>query len=207
MEVAHCELKWGISIKNIGRSAVSIEDHERRVEEYWYWRNREIDAQFDAQAAASSREIDRLLSGEELEAKYGSRRSRSSSDSTEANVDSTSESDPSDSIPTAEEQFNEHSERLFVALRNSTFLPTDTTRKWINQIKEITKCTPSRGLKILALIASEYRHARHLYKPQRDVWDLGVHKEMLFDTEMDIIKRELDWLEAILNHVDACLRE
>lgn len=113
----------------------------------------------------------------------------------------------SKSPPTAEEQFNEHSERLSVALKYSTFLPNNTTQEWIREIKEIKKYSPSKGLRILHMIFLGYRLARDKYKPHRDIFDLAIEEEMRFDREMQIIKRELDWLETILKHVEAYLKK
>ena len=114
---------------------MTVDDYENRVEDYWYWRNREIDAQLDVEAAARSSEIDRLLSGEELRAKYSTGPARVPSNSTNTYLESISAFKQGISTPTAEEQFNTHSERLFVALRNSTFLPSNTVQKWISEIK------------------------------------------------------------------------
>ena len=169
---------------------MSVDDYNQRVKDYWNRRNKEIDAQLDAEAAARSRENDRLLSGEELKTKYSVRPGGDAGG-------------PNKTEPTAEEQFNEHSKRLFVELKYSTFLPNNITQEWVREIEEIKKCSASEGLKMLDMIFLEYRHARYKYKPQRDIWGLAFYKESRYNKEMDRIKHELDWLEVILKHAEA----
>jgi hypothetical protein len=50
---------------------------------------------------------------------------------------------------------------------------------------------------------TDYLCAVEEYKPQRDVFDMAVAKTMEFDREMRELKIELDWLKAILKHVEA----
>lgn len=47
-----------------------MSDSRQREDDYWYWRNREIDAELDAKAAALSSEQDALLSGKGILTKY-----------------------------------------------------------------------------------------------------------------------------------------
>lgn len=181
---------------------MSNDDWDQRVEQHWYWRDKDIDAQLEAKAAAINHAIDRHLSGEELRIKYGT---GPTDDSSDIHLDSGASEETG--TPTAGEQFDAHARRLFVALENSAFLPDSMTQQWIREIREIPHHSPSRGLMVLGAIASEYAHARRQYKPQRDVWSLGIDQERRFDNEMDIIKRELDLLETILEHVEAYLKE
>lgn len=109
--------------------------------------------------------------------------------------------------PTAEEQFAEHSTLLITALQVSSFLPTYLTQQWIRKIKEINIYQPSKGLVIFDELCAGYWRGVEEYKPRRDIFDLAVAKTMEFDSEMHDIKQELDWLEAILKHVEAYLKQ
>ncbi len=47
------------------------DDYRQRQDDYWYWRNKQIDAEYATTTAAASAEEDTRLSGEGLAAKYG----------------------------------------------------------------------------------------------------------------------------------------
>lgn len=147
----------------------------------------------------------RPLEGNKLITKYSDTYNGYEDSPSETDLCPSSDSNERERPPTAEEQFNEHSERLFVVLKYSTFLPNNLTQEWVRKIKDIRseKHSASTSLKILEEIYLEYTHTRVTYKPQRDIWDFAVNKEMRFDKEMNVIKHELDWLQAILKHVEA----
>jgi hypothetical protein len=104
--------------------------------------------------------------------------------------------------PTAEEQFAEHLTGFITVLQSSRFLPRYLTQQWIGKIKEINIYLPSKGLVILDQLNAEYLRAIEEYQPQRDIFDLAVARTMEFDSEMRNLKHELNWLEAILKHVE-----
>jgi len=180
---------------------MSIDDYEQRMDDNKRRENIINDARLDAKAQRQSREDDRILTGQELQIKY-----TGNSDAGGLN-DSSSASKESKSPPTAEEQLDEQSERLFVTLKNSTFLPKNITQEWGRKIKEIKKCSPSKALTILDKIFLEYRDARAKYKPQRNILDMAIYKEMQYDKEMDNIKRKLDLLNKTLKHKGAYLKK
>jgi len=109
--------------------------------------------------------------------------------------------------PTAEEQFTEHSTRLIAILQYSSSLPTYVTQEWIRKVKKINLYQPSEALIILYNLFADYRRAVEEYKPRRDIFDLAVAETMKFDREMENIRRELDWLKAILKHVEDYLKK
>ncbi len=109
--------------------------------------------------------------------------------------------------PSAEEQFAEHSDGLVSALRVSNFLPTRVTQLWIRKVNKINLNQPLKGLMILDELFAGYWRAAEEYKPHRDIFDLAIVKSMEFDSEMHDIKRELDWLEVVLKHMEAFMKQ
>jgi hypothetical protein len=49
---------------------------------------------------------------------------------------------------------------------------------------------------------AEYTFVVDQYKPQRDVFDKVETKTIVFKNEMHDLMHELDWLKAILKHVE-----
>lgn len=109
--------------------------------------------------------------------------------------------------PSAQEQFAEHSARLIANLRLSSALPAHITQEWIGKIEQITILLPTIGLRILNGIMEDYLQALDEYKPQRDIFNLAISETMQFDEDMRDIKLELDWLEAILKHVEDYMKQ
>jgi hypothetical protein len=123
-------------------------------------------------------------------------------DSSDVDLDDLSDYDEENRTPTAQEQFAEHSSSLRVALQFSQALPSYLTQEWINKIREIDIYKPSQGLQILDELLEGYEWASERFKPQRDIFNLAITETMRFDEEMREIKHELDWLRAILKHVE-----
>lgn len=103
---------------------------------------------------------------------------------------------------TAFGQFLAHTTRLIIHLESSRFLPNSVTRQWIRRIKQIDIFQPSKGLLELDALDADYLYAADEYKPRRDVFDLAAAESMQFDREMHNIRQELDWIKAILKHVE-----
>jgi hypothetical protein len=103
---------------------------------------------------------------------------------------------------TAFGQFLAHTTRLIIHLESSRFLPNRVARQWIKRIKQVDIFQPSNGLLELDALYTDYLYIADEYKPQRDVFDLAAAGSMEFDREMHNIRYELDWIKAILKHVE-----
>lgn len=125
------------------------------------------------------------------------------SDSTGIDADYSSFLETRDRPQTAYGQFLKHSTRLIIRLESSRFLPANIAQQWVKRIKRLDIFQPSNGLLELDELYTDYLYAVDKYKPQRDIFDMAVAKTMEFDREMRELKIELDWLKAILKHVDA----
>jgi len=108
--------------------------------------------------------------------------------------------------PTALDQFLKHSTQLKTVLETTTCLPDSLTTSWIKVIQNINLFQPTAGLVIVHNILAEYELARYDYKPQRDIFDLKIYETLHFEQDMSRIKFELDWLKAILEHVENYLK-
>ncbi|HEV2915308.1 MAG TPA: hypothetical protein VGX92_18660 [Pyrinomonadaceae bacterium] len=106
-----------------------------------------------------------------------------------------------------EEEFDEHAEKLRIALRYSQALPSRLTRAWWGRIRAIDVYQPSSGLEILDEILQAYAVAVEEFKPRRDIFNLAISETMRFDREMREIKFELDALRILLSHFEAYLKE
>jgi hypothetical protein len=108
--------------------------------------------------------------------------------------------------PTAFDQFLEHSAQLKATLESATCLPNAVAANWVRSIQSINFMQPTAGLATIHHLLAEYEQARYDYKPQRDIFDLKVYETFQFEQEMAAIKFELDWLKAILEHVEKFLK-
>lgn len=105
---------------------------------------------------------------------------------------------------TVYEQWLKHKTRLIIKLESSNFLPVNVTQQWIRRVKQLDIFKPSRGFEKLDELYANYSYLVDKYKPQRDIFDMAVAKTIEFENEMHDLMLELDWLKAILKHVEVC---
>lgn len=101
-------------------------------------------------------------------------------------------------VPTAEQQFSEHYDRLHRLLESCTVLPRSVTRRWLRALTFGRDIELQAAQRTVDAVMAEHQQARTDLQPS--IFD--VAKGMHFMTEMDEIKAELDWLGAILVHVE-----
>ncbi len=110
--------------------------------------------------------------------------------------------DTRDRPQTAYEQFLKHKTRLIIKLEASHFLPARVTQQWIRKIKQLDLFQPSIGLMELDELYTDYLYAVDQYNPRREHLEMAVSKTVEFESEMYDLMHELDWLKAILKHVE-----
>ena len=103
---------------------------------------------------------------------------------------------------TAYEQFLKHKTRLIIKLEASLFLPARVTQQWVRKIKQLDLFQPSSGLMELDELYTDYLYAVDQYNPRHEHLEMAVSKTTEFESEMYDLMQELDWLKAILKHVE-----
>lgn len=100
--------------------------------------------------------------------------------------------------PSAEAQFGEHYDNLHLLLERCTVLPRTVTQPWRRALTFGKDIELKAAQRTVDAVMAEHQQARTDFQPS--VFD--VAKGMRFMTEMDDLKAELDWLGAILVHVE-----
>jgi hypothetical protein len=124
------------------------------------------------------------------------------SDSSGVNLDDLPAFEARNKPQTVYEQWLKHKTRFIIKLESSDFLPANVIQQWIRKIKQLDIFKPSRGLEEIDALYAEYTFVVDQYKPQRDVFDKVETKTIVFKNEMHDLMHELDWLKAILKHVE-----
>jgi hypothetical protein len=106
-----------------------------------------------------------------------------------------------------EEEFDEHADKLRLALRCSQVLPSQLTQAWWSKVRGIDVYQPAKGLEILDELLRAYELALEEFRPRRDIFNLAITESMRFNQEMGEIKFELDTLRILLRHFEAYLKE
>jgi hypothetical protein len=186
-----------------------FEDRRRESNDYWDRRSDQLDS--EARRAERSQSLyDALRKKDDSTARWlldVPPPSSSETRPTDADV-----SGEKERVPTADQQFAEHSGRLLAVLGSPRSLPgrglpASITTEWVNKIKTINMYKPSLGLAVLDELFSQYFEASEKYKPRPSIWNMDVDSMMRFDDDMSEIKRELNWLRDILKHVEAYLKQ
>ena len=124
------------------------------------------------------------------------------SDSSGIKIDDSRAFEARNKPQTVYEQWLKRKTRLIIKLESSNFLPAKVTRQWIRKIKQLDIFKPAMGLEELDDLYTDCSYVVDQNNPQRDIIDMAVAKTIEFENEMHDLMHELDWLKAILKHVE-----